>query len=64
MAGVTDKDIERRQDHGDVLSWGMGTEGQRYSPLDKINVKNIKNLVPAWSFPSAAKSSAARKPSR
>ncbi|MGL6079154.1 PQQ-dependent methanol/ethanol family dehydrogenase [Methyloversatilis discipulorum] len=51
MAGVTDRDIENdAKTTGDVLSWGMGTEGQRYSPLDKINVGNVKNLVPVWSF--------------
>ncbi|MDP2869052.1 PQQ-dependent methanol/ethanol family dehydrogenase [Methyloversatilis sp.] len=51
MAGVTDKDIEAdAKTTTSILSWGMGTEGQRYSPLDKINVKNVKNLVPAWSF--------------
>jgi alcohol dehydrogenase (cytochrome c) len=51
MAGVTDSDIENdAKTTGSVLSWGMGTEGQRYSPLDKINVQNVKNLVPAWSF--------------
>jgi len=35
---------------GDVLSWGMGTEGQRFSPLKTINTKNVGKLVPAWSF--------------
>ncbi|MBL8469279.1 PQQ-dependent methanol/ethanol family dehydrogenase [Methyloversatilis discipulorum] len=51
MAGVTDRDIENdAKTTGDVLSWGMGTEGQRYSPLDKINLGNVKNLVPVWSF--------------
>jgi alcohol dehydrogenase (cytochrome c) len=51
MAGVTDKDIEADgKTTTSILSWGMGTEGQRYSPLDKVNVKNVKNLVPAWSF--------------
>ncbi|MEW8284625.1 MAG: methanol/ethanol family PQQ-dependent dehydrogenase [Candidatus Thiodiazotropha endolucinida] len=34
----------------DVLSWGMGQQGQRYSPLRKINTDNVKKLVPAWSF--------------
>ena len=28
----------------------MGLQGQRYSPLDQINTKTVKNLVPAWSF--------------
>ncbi|WP_078120510.1 methanol/ethanol family PQQ-dependent dehydrogenase [Thiosocius teredinicola] len=33
-----------------VLSWGMGQQGQRFSPLTKINKGNVKKLVPAWSF--------------
>jgi alcohol dehydrogenase (cytochrome c) len=33
-----------------VLSSGMGSEGQRYSPLTQINTKNVAKLVPAWSF--------------
>ncbi|MFZ5512632.1 MAG: PQQ-dependent methanol/ethanol family dehydrogenase [Pseudomonadota bacterium] len=50
-AGVTDKDIENdAKTTGDVVSWGMGPQGHRYSPLDKINTKTVKNLVPAWSF--------------
>lgn len=35
---------------GDVLSWGIGQQGQRYSPLAKVNKSNVKTLVPAWSF--------------
>ena len=35
---------------GDVLSWGMGTQGQRYSPLSDINPKTISRLVPVWSM--------------
>ena len=51
MAVVTDKDIENdAKTTGDVLSSGLGTQGQRYSPLAKINAGTIKNLVPAWSF--------------
>ena len=34
----------------DVLSWGMGPQGQRFSPLTQINTKNVSRLVPAWSF--------------
>jgi alcohol dehydrogenase (cytochrome c) len=34
----------------DVLSWGLGTQGQRYSPLKTINTGNAAKLVPAWSF--------------
>ena len=33
-----------------VLSWGMGTQGQRYSTLTQINDKTVGKLVPAWSF--------------
>src|SRR3989338_1967900 len=50
-AAVTDKDIESdAKTTGDVLSWGLGTQGQRYSPLAKINTKTVKDLVPVWSF--------------
>jgi alcohol dehydrogenase (cytochrome c) len=50
-AGVTDADIEKdAATPKDVLSWGMGTRGQRYSGLDQVNVKSVKNLVPVWSF--------------
>jgi alcohol dehydrogenase (cytochrome c) len=28
----------------------MGLQGQRYSPLKKINTENVKNMVPAWAF--------------
>jgi alcohol dehydrogenase (cytochrome c) len=35
---------------GDVLSWGMGTEGQRFSPLKQINTGNVGKLVPVWSM--------------
>ncbi len=48
---VTDKMIEDdAKTTGDVLSWGMGTQGQRYSPLTKINTGNVKSLVPVWSM--------------
>jgi alcohol dehydrogenase (cytochrome c) len=48
---VTDADIVNdAKTTGDVLSWGMGTEGQRYSPLAQVNTNNVGNLVPAWSF--------------
>ncbi|STR25371.1 Quinoprotein ethanol dehydrogenase precursor [Janthinobacterium lividum] len=47
-----------------VLSFGMGTQGQRYSPLTQINDKTVAKLVPAWSFSLAAKNSVARNRSR
>ncbi len=50
-AGVTDAMIENdAKSTNDVLSWGMGQQGQRFSPLTKINTGNVAKLVPAWSF--------------
>ncbi len=50
-AGVTDKMIEANaSDSGDVLSWGMGTQGQRYSPLKQVNGANVSKLAPVWAF--------------
>ena len=34
----------------DIVSYGLGPRGQRYSPLSTINKDNIKNLFPVWSF--------------
>ncbi|MDF1583210.1 MAG: PQQ-dependent dehydrogenase, methanol/ethanol family [Methyloprofundus sp.] len=31
-------------------TWGGDYAGTRYSELDQINAKNVKNLQPAWSF--------------
>lgn len=50
-AGVTDTMVENdAKSTQDVLSWGMGTQGQRFSPLTQINTKTVEKLVPAWSF--------------
>jgi len=50
-AGVTDKDIMNdAATPGDVVSFGMGTQGQRFSTLDQINRDTVKDLVPAWSM--------------
>ncbi len=38
------------KDPKSVLSFGMGTEGQRFSPLTILNTKNVSKLVPAWSM--------------
>ena len=49
--GVTDAMIANDANTpDDVLSWGMGTQGQRHSSLDQINAKTIGRLVPAWSM--------------
>jgi alcohol dehydrogenase (cytochrome c) len=34
----------------DVLSSGLGTQGQRHSTLSDVNAKTIARLVPAWSM--------------
>jgi alcohol dehydrogenase (cytochrome c) len=48
---VTDADIlNDAKTTGDVVSFGLGTQGQRYSPSTQINTKSVKNLVPAWSM--------------
>ena len=33
--------------------------GWRYSPLDQINQKNVKNLVPVWAFQTGGDQQAA-----
>jgi len=50
-AVVTDQMIQNdAKSTGDVLSWGVGTEGQRYSPLKQVNPSTIGKLAPVWSF--------------
>lgn len=51
QAVVTQQMIDN--DAGDtkeVLSWGLGNQGQRFSPLKQVTPQTIKKLVPAWSF--------------
>ncbi|WP_153146066.1 PQQ-dependent methanol/ethanol family dehydrogenase [Dechloromonas sp. H13] len=48
---VTDADIVNdAKTPGDVVSFGLGTQGQRFSPLTAVNAKTVKNLVPVWSM--------------
>ena len=35
---------------GDVLVYGMGYAGQRFSPLTHINKDNVRRLVPVWGY--------------
>src|SRR5262249_27215855 len=35
---------------GNWLQYRRNNEGMNYSPLDKINASNVKNLAPVWSF--------------
>ncbi|UTW13418.1 PQQ-dependent methanol/ethanol family dehydrogenase [Marinobacterium rhizophilum] len=51
QAGVTDQDIQNDQaTTEDVVSYGMGLRGQRYSPLTKLNADTVKELRPVWAF--------------
>jgi alcohol dehydrogenase (cytochrome c) len=51
MAEVTVKDIiDDATTPGDVVTNGMGTQGQRYSGLTAINKDNVAGLVPAWAM--------------
>jgi alcohol dehydrogenase (cytochrome c) len=35
---------------GDVLTYGMGYNNQRYSPLKQINAQNAAKLSPTWAY--------------
>src|SRR5690349_5505382 len=35
---------------GNWMLYRRTYDGQGFSPLDKINASNVKNLVPVWSF--------------
>ncbi len=51
QSAVTDKMIENdAKSPGDILSWGIGQQGQRYSPLKQVNTQTVGKLVPVWSF--------------
>ncbi len=48
---VTDQDI--LNDHNtpeDIVSYGMGLQGQRYSTIDTMNTENVQSLQPVWAF--------------
>ena len=34
----------------DVLTYGMGYNNQRYSPLKQINTGTVDKLTPMWSY--------------
>ena len=48
---VTDADIANDgKTTEDVLSFGLGTQGHRFSPLEKVNPDTVANLRPVWAF--------------
>lgn len=51
LADVTIDDIVKdAETTADVVSNGLGPQGQRYSPLKTINKDNVAGLVPAWAM--------------
>jgi alcohol dehydrogenase (cytochrome c) len=50
-AEVTEADIANdAQSTGDVVTYGLGLQAQRFSPLKALNRDTIARLVPAYSF--------------
>ncbi len=50
-ADVTDKMLVTASTNThEVLSSGMGSEGQRFSPLKAVNTSTVSRLVPAWTM--------------
>ena len=51
LAGVTDEDILGDAKSTDqVVTNGLGLQGQRYSTLDTLNSDNVKELRPVWTL--------------
>src|SRR3954462_10417388 len=49
--GVTDQMIQSEATGlGNVLTWGVITQGQRYSPLKQVNAGTVAKLAPVWAF--------------
>ncbi|WP_218508490.1 PQQ-dependent methanol/ethanol family dehydrogenase [Variovorax sp. dw_308] len=50
-AQVTDKMIQSEATAtGNILTWGINTQGQRYSPLKQVTSANAGKLLPVWAF--------------
>src|SRR5690606_22419271 len=50
-AGVTDQDIfDDAKTTQQIVTNGLGLQGQRYSPLDILNTDNVTQLRPVWAF--------------
>jgi alcohol dehydrogenase (cytochrome c) len=50
-APITNADIlNASNDPTSVVTYGLNLQGQRFSKLNAINAKTVKDLVPAWSF--------------
>ena len=50
LPGPTDADLMAdERTPGDILTYGMGSRGQRFSPITQINSGNVGKMVPAYS---------------
>ncbi|MRK21812.1 methanol/ethanol family PQQ-dependent dehydrogenase [Pseudomonas sp. JG-B] len=51
LAGVTDKDIlDDAKSTDQVVTNGLGLQGQRYSTLEALNSENVQQLRPVWAL--------------
>lgn len=51
VGSVTEKDLlNAAGNNSNWLMYGRTYDAQRYSPLEQINKKNVKNLIPVWTF--------------
>jgi alcohol dehydrogenase (cytochrome c) len=50
LAQSADELMNDEKTPGDVLVYGMGYSGNRYSPLTQINKQNVSKLVPVWAY--------------
>ena len=51
LAGVTDQDIfDDAKSTDQVVTNGLGLQGQRYSTLDALNSDNVQQLRPVWAL--------------
>ena len=51
QTAVSDKMIQDSSKSGtEILSWGLGTQGQRYSALKQVTTANVAKLAPVWAF--------------
>ncbi|HWH48744.1 MAG TPA: PQQ-binding-like beta-propeller repeat protein [Burkholderiales bacterium] len=57
-AGIIDDTrlLKAQTDPGNWLSHGRDYSNQRFSPLNQINKRNVRSLVPAWTFKSGVSS--------
>ncbi|MHB1369473.1 MAG: outer membrane protein assembly factor BamB family protein, partial [Pseudomonadaceae bacterium] len=48
---VTDQEIlDDAKTTNQIVTNGMGLQGQRYSPLSTLNTENVQQLRPVWAF--------------